>query len=370
MNQERRALCRAGAAAFATLAAGPATRLARATPASPASVSAPAAAWQGPPPGPRAVGPRRIGVLAEDLRNGGVLGVAQGLREAGRELGWSLHVIDAGGSAEGRDRALRQALQAGVDGIALCGSAATDLDQAWDAQHAPALPAAGWHVAAAPGPLPQSHIGTNVSTDPLQVGRIAAAAVAPRPGERTGAVIFTDSRFAIATTKTQAMLRELAALPGTTVLEVLDVPISDSAHQMPELVRRLVRVHGERWTHALAINDIYFDHAVPVLIALHPAADALRLISAGDGSASAFVRIRSGTYQVATVAEPLNLQGWQLADELNRAFAGRPPSGYVTPAQLVTRLSLAVDRSGSLVYDPPYRYREAYRAIWFAPEGG
>jgi ribose transport system substrate-binding protein len=128
-------------------------------------------------------------------------------------------------------------------------------------------------------------------------------------------------------------------------------------------------VHGPRWTHALAINDVYFDHAVPVLIALHPAAEHLRLISAGDGSASAFVRIRSGTYQIATVAEPLNLQGWQLADELNRAFAGQAPSGFVTPAQLVTHETLAAGHGGSLVYDPPYAYRQAYRAIWFGEVG-
>ena len=42
----------------------------------------------------------------------------------------------------------------------------------------------------------------------------------------------------------------------------------------------------------------------------------------GDGSESAYQRIRSGQYQAVTVAEPLNLQGWQLIDEMNRAVQG------------------------------------------------
>jgi hypothetical protein len=57
------------------------------------------------------------------------------------------------------------------------------------------------------------------------------------------------------------------------------------------------------------------------------------LISAGDGSVAAFNRVRSGDYQIATVAEPLHAAGWQLVDELNRATperlrrAGSPEPG-------------------------------------------
>jgi len=42
----------------------------------------------------------------------------------------------------------------------------------------------------------------------------------------------------------------------------------------------------------------------------------------GDGSKSAYQRIRGAQYRAVTVAEPLNLPGWQLMNELNRAFAG------------------------------------------------
>ena len=65
---------------------------------------------------------------------------------------------------------------------------------------------------------------------------------------------------------------------------------------------------------------------VPALIAagIKPG-EQLFNISAGDGSTSAYQRIDSNQYQYATIPEPLNLQGWQLIDELNRAFAGTKP---------------------------------------------
>ena len=87
-------------------------------------------------------------------------------------------------------------------------------------------------------------------------------------------------------------------------------------------------------------------------------------ISAGDGSISAYQRIRSGGSQSATVPEPLKLHGWQLLDEFNRAFAKQPPSGYVTPAHLVTRDNITADGGASNLYDPQNDYQGHYKAIW------
>jgi ribose transport system substrate-binding protein len=83
-------------------------------------------------------------------------------------------------------------------------------------------------------------------------------------------------------------------------------------------------------------------------------------VAAGDGDAAEFQRVRDGDYQAATVAEPLTLQGWQVVDELNRALAGRPPSGFVARPALVTRRT--VPAGG--VFDPPSGYRDVYRRAW------
>jgi len=87
-------------------------------------------------------------------------------------------------------------------------------------------------------------------------------------------------------------------------------------------------------------------------------------ISAGDGSESAYARIRDGQYQAATVPEPLNLHGWMAIDELNRAIAGEKDSGYVLKIHLVTKDNIGADGGPKNVFDPDNGYRDQYKKIW------
>ncbi len=208
-------------------------------------------------------------------------------------------------------------------------------------------------------------VAVNVSTDPLEVARITAMAAVVAAQGRAGVVVFGDPNFEIAMAKANAMAEVVRACAGCTLLELrTDVAISRAAELMPAVTRELLDRYGPRWTHALAINDLYFDYAVPALTAAGERGDRVRLLSAGDGSAAAFQRLRAGVFQIGTVAEPLNLQGWQLVDELNRLMARKPVSGYVAPVHLVTPENVGHDGGAALRYDPENGYREAYRSIW------
>jgi ribose transport system substrate-binding protein len=321
-------------------------------------------AWTGPRSGPSAEAGKSIAVLAEDLRNGGVLGVAQGIREAARAIGWKVRIVDAGGTAAGRRRAVADALAAQPDGLVICGSDAHELEPLLREARPRLPPVVGWHAGPTPGAIAGTSVAMNVSTDPIAVARIAALAAVAQSGGKAGVVVFTDSRFAIAATKAQAMADVIRQCSGCTLLEVRDVAISESAARMPVVTQELLAAYGSRWTHALAINDIYFDYAVPVLIKAGLPSGAIRLLSAGDGSASAFMRIRAATYQMGTVAEPLNMQGWQLIDELNRLFAGQSVSGFVAPVHLVSSHNVVSDGGIRFVYDPENGYRDIYLQIW------
>lgn len=143
-----------------------------------------------------------------------------------------------------------------------------------------------------------------------------------------------------------------------------DVAISRSAESVPAVTRHLLARYGKRWTVALAINDIYFDYAVPELTKAGLSESSISLLSAGDGSPAAFMRIQAGIFQIGTVAEPLNLHGWQLVDELNRLLAGQQVSGYVVPVHLVTSSNATFDNGLRFQYDPDNGYRDIYRRIW------
>lgn len=201
-------------------------------------------------------------------------------------------------------------------------------------------------------------------SDPVAVARVTAMANIARSGGHAGIVVFTDSNFQIAKAKSAAMVEVIRACQGCRLLEVRDVAISSSAELMPAITRELLARYGDDWTDTLAINDIYFDYAAVELTKAGRPSASMHMLSAGDGSAAAFMRIRAGTFQVGTVAEPLNQQGWQLVDELNRLLAHTPLSGYVAPVHLVSRENIGFDGGPQGQYDPDNGYRNAYRHIW------
>ena len=77
----------------------------------------PATQWTGPRTGPRAQPGKHLAVVNEDLRNGGILSVNDGILEAAKVAGWSVKVFDSGGTPEGRRKMLAEALESHPDGL-------------------------------------------------------------------------------------------------------------------------------------------------------------------------------------------------------------------------------------------------------------
>jgi ribose transport system substrate-binding protein len=327
----------------------------------------PATAWNGPRDGPRAQPGKHIAVVAEDLHNGGVLGVVDGVLEAARVIGWNVKIFDSRGAADLRLKILANALASRPDGLVIAGGDAHALLPALRPFAGRNIPIVGWHVAAQAGPVPGTPVATNVSSDPLEAARVTALAAVVQSNGQAGVVILTDPSFQIAQDKAHAMEEVVRACSGCTLLEVRDVAISRCQALMPGATRTLLARYGKHWTYTLAINDIYFDYAAPVLTQAGLPDAAMAMLSAGDGSESAFLRIRTGTFQTGTAAEPLNLQGWQLVDELNRLFADERVTGYVNPVHLVTTDNITQDGGDRLSYDPANGYRDIYRRIWQHP---
>jgi ribose transport system substrate-binding protein len=322
--------------------------------------------WDGPTSGPKAPRGKTIVVLAGDLKNGGILGVTKGIEEAAATIGWTVRVLDGAGSISGRTAAFGQALALKPDGIVIDGFDAVEQKAGLEQAGASKVPMVAWHAAPAIGPVEGTSVKVNVSTDPMEVSKAAAAWATLDAAGKPGVVIFTDSTYAIAIAKSNKMKQVIEDLGGK-VLSVEDTPIAETSNRMPQLTTSLLQRYGGKWTHALAINDIYYDFMGPALASAGIAGDgAPKAVAAGDGSESAYQRIRSGEYQAVTVAEPLNLQGWQLVDELNRAMAGQAWSGYVSPLHVVTKANVEFDGGPNNMFDPGNGYREAYKAIWGA----
>ncbi|WP_329389398.1 substrate-binding domain-containing protein [Streptomyces sp. NBC_01351] len=316
--------------------------------------------WNGPTTGPGAVPSKTIVYVAQTMTNPGVAGVAKGVREAAAAIGWQVRVIDGEGTPAGIQAALSQAVTLRPSGIVIGGFDPLLTAQQTTRAEAAGIPLIGWHAVGAPGPSRSPRLFTNITTKVEEVAGISADWVIARSEGDAGVVVFTDDSIPFARNKSELIKRRLGTCPGVRLLATANIPIPDASQRTPQQVSSLVSRFRDRWTHSVAINDLYFADAAPALRAAGlPGEGPPFNIGAGDGDPSAFQRINSRRFQAATVPEPLTQQGWQIVDEFNRSFAGRPASGYVAAVHVVT----AENSDGATSWDPQ-GYREAYRRVW------
>ena len=249
--------------------------------------------WDGPVTGPKAAAGKTIVVLAADMKNGGVLGVSNGVTEAAKAIGWTVRVLDGAGSISGRTAAFGQAMALKPDGIIINGFDAVEQKAGIEEAGKAKIPLVSWHAAPVIGPVPGTAVRVNVSTDAMDVSRAAATWAFVDAGGKPGVIIFTDSTYAIAIAKANK-ISDVIKEAGGKVLEYVDTPIADTSTRMPQLTTSLLQSHGAKWTHSLAINDIYYDFMGPSLAAAGIKGDGAPInVAAGDGSESAYQRIRS-----------------------------------------------------------------------------
>ncbi len=317
------------------------------------------------PPGPVAQKGKSVVFVASDFRNGGVMGAYRSFEGATKKLGWKIQLEDGMGQQATQRKALAQALAARPNGIVFGGFDPDAFSDLVVQAKRNGIVLVGWHAAETSGPT--NSLFVNVSTKSDDVAKLAADYVindAKAKKRAVGVVIFNDNQFAVANAKANAMARivqKCAGYDGCKILSIENLPISDVSQKMRLIVPELVSKYGPAWTYSLAINDIYFDEMN------HPLREAKRTdilnVAAGDGSAKALSRIGAAvSQQVATVAEPLGMQGYQLADELNRAFAEASPSGFQTMPILVTTEVLKA--TGNKGLEANIGFEAAYTTIW------
>ncbi len=81
------------------------------------------------------------------MKNGGILGVTNGIQEAAKAIGWKVTVLDSAGSIDGRTAAFGQAMTLKPDGIIINGFDAVEQKPAMEAAKKAKIPMVSWHAA-------------------------------------------------------------------------------------------------------------------------------------------------------------------------------------------------------------------------------
>lgn len=317
--------------------------------------------WTGPTTGPKAQVGKTVVYVAADLTNPGVKGVADAVLQAGKAIGWQVRVIDGQGTPAGQQAAFSQGLALKPAGVVIGGFDPKTTQAQLDQANSSGVTVVGWHAVGAPGASTDPKMFNNVTTKVDDVAKISAQWIIAKSNGTGGVVVFTDASIPFAKGKSDSIVKDLQECSSVKVLTTENIPIPDAAARTPQEVSTLIGQYGDKWTYSVAINDLYFDNAAPSLRAGGKKGDGPPFnVGAGDGSAAAFQRIRSGQYQAATVPEPLSEQGWQIVDELNRGIAGKPPTDYYAPVHVTD----STDPEAGSIYDPQNGYRDIYKKIW------
>jgi ribose transport system substrate-binding protein len=318
--------------------------------------------WEGPNSAPKPEPGKKIVYLSGDEQNdiSHLYGVY--IKEAGEKLGWHVTIIDGKGSPTTWLAGMNQAIALKPDGIALFADAAS-LQDPIKAGVKQGIKFVGLHAAGTPGPQPNLHLFVNIQEDAREIGKAEADwAIADSDGHAR-VVILSHNEYAIAEVKSMATKAEFEKCGGCKVLDYVNSPASEAAQRQPQLTTSWVQRFGLP-LYATSVGDNDWDFAVPVLRSGGVKPDQMKLIGS-DGNRSAYDRIRKGDeYQVVTVSEPIELQAWQAIDELNRAFHGAPPSGFVQPPFLVTPQNIHSEGGDKNTFIPSNHYKEHYLAIW------
>ena len=358
-------VCSALAAALIALAAAPAARADAFMDQVKAEVvryAGPQSDWRGPTSAPKPEPGKLIAFLSTDEQNDSGREWGQAITEAGAKIGWKVTIIDGHGSPVGWQAGLNQAIALKVNGIVTNADAASLQGPIKDAIAA-GITVVGIHATAFPGPQPDQNVYVNIQQDPREIGRAQADWVIAHSNGTARVVVTSHSEYAIACAKAHATEARIKECAGCKVLEFSNSPIAEVAQRQPALVTAWVQKYGTP-LYITSVADYTADYQIPALRTGGVDPSQVILVSA-DGNKSAYERIRAGgQYQLVTASEPYKMQGYQAIDELNRAFHGQPPSGFVQTPYLVTPENINAEGGDKDTFIPSNDYELHYLQLW------
>jgi ribose transport system substrate-binding protein len=320
--------------------------------------------WYGPTSSPAPVAGQSIvciEYLAQDIT---AAKWCKGAVDGAAKLGWTSKVIDGQGTPDGQRRALQQAIALKPNGIVLASvDAKSNIGLLKEATGA-GIKIVGIHSVAGPGPAPDYDLFTNITYDPVGQATLAADfAIADAKG-KAQFIVVTDVTYAIARAKADASKAAILACATCKMLEYVSTPVGSANQNLPGLFTSWIQKYPDPF-YVFSVTDAgFFDPGVPALrTGGVPPSGRIALIGS-DGSPAAYQRIRTGAYEIGTIPEPAELQGWQSIDELNRSLRGAPPSGFVQPLHIITKENVGTDISADGIYQPKVDYRAEYAKIW------
>ncbi|MGH6958947.1 MAG: sugar ABC transporter substrate-binding protein [Dongiaceae bacterium] len=321
-----------------------------------AAAKKPLADWSVPPPAPTPAKGKSVYVITCTSQGIGCVRAANGVKEAGERLGWTVRVIDGKGDPGTWNGAIQAAIAGGASGIVidavppmLVGDALVRAAQA-------KIP-----VVSIFNPLPSadSPVFAFVRPDHKAQGVLMAQWVTTDSGRKANVLIVEDKQFPELAERVAGFKAEIAKCGGCKLVGSVESTIGTMAQRLAGAVAaELSRNPTVDYIVAPFDSNAFF-----VSEGVRQVGRTGKVKVAGyEGDPQALDAIRAGT-QAMTIANPAEWMGWQAVDELNRAFNGQKFVNKPVPFRLIDKSNVP-DTKGWMG-DVDYKAR--YGALWKLP---
>lgn len=330
-----------------------AARVAGAVRSAASAAAAPQTGWPGPESGVPIVRGKKVVAITCGSQGYGCVQGAQGVVAAGKVLGWDVQVVDGKGDPSVWNSAVTQAVADKADGIVLA-AINPSLVQAGLAQaRAAHIPVIVEFLPKLPGPSVDGY----VTTDHVAGGKAMADWIIADSGGKAKVLMLDEPEFPELVMRGDAIRAELkSACPGCTIVQAAKFSLGTMAQQLPSLVTSALQSHPAI-TYVVAPFDSSATFAAQ---GIRQAGNAGVKLVSGEGDPDGLTRVRNGQ-QAADLATVPAWAGWAAADDLLRAFQGKPVSTYTLPQRLFSKGNAPAGNGG---WAGDVDYAAKFRLMW------
>jgi ribose transport system substrate-binding protein len=314
----------------------------------------------GPGSGPEGVKDKNITVIACPLANEGCTKAAKAVETAGKLLGWKVNIVDGQGSPQASSAAMKQAIAAKTEGIALVAIDKEMVSGVLPAAQKAKIPVVSFADNNVPGDGPDNVFAV-VGLDADVLGTMIADWMVADSDGKASVAMFNAPELSTIQQRYDASKKVIDGCDGCEVGVTQNFQLATSATQLPLLTTNVLTKHPDAdylWNpsgglgslQATAVDQSASKGKVKT-VTFDCVSTNLKQIRAGDSSLVAC----AGTGEVQS--------GFAIVDQLNRAFAGEPRAeeGDTIPFHLIDKAN-APEPDVGWPGDPGFE--EGYKKIW------
>lgn len=287
--------------------------------------------------------------------------LADGAKEAFEAMGWTAELVDGRLDPTVWNRAIKQAVDAGVDGIVSVAANPNLMGEAMAAVQAKNVPFV--MISQSPQDGDVAGVQSWIRPDAVKGGNDVGTWIAGDAGGQGSVLVLDTPEYADIMMRNDALVAAVERdCPDCTINRVR-ISTQTMGTSLAPTVTSQLQQHPDV-TYVWSPDDAYSNFVAQGIQQAGKSA-SVKLVS-GAGEPEAFGRIESGT-QAADLATPNNYLGWLAGDSLARVISGQPVQEVVDVPQRFFTVANINDSTSNLTeagWDVEFDYKPVFTSMW------